>query len=293
MIVSDYEYVPTCTLPNIKEKINSFGMDISKFVRKPLVRPDLLYNQSFFVCKSPNKEFKIVFSHFSEVRMMVEEGLFTLVDHNDAVIDNFEPLVAIRSNVLAWSSDSSYFALPIRFTDYGFLIVRLPGRDFTFLKFENPYPLEIAIQNEALAVSYNEQQVALSNSNQVVGGGSLEIPKKLYRKPADLQFKLDSLIYHPRESLSKGQVLFEKDGSHELKLIDEGYSVFKGEFPRTTSSVYNNRQLEVYQLEAFAGYGDDPSQIWLEEIKRKTNNNYNRWNKVSDYLGYLIRSKGV
>ena len=60
---------------------------------------------------SPDKEFKIAFSHFQEIRMMTYEGLFTLLDDKDNIIDKFEPLTAIDSKLCCWTDDSTYLRL--------------------------------------------------------------------------------------------------------------------------------------------------------------------------------------
>ena len=108
-------------------------------------------------------------------------------------------------------------------------------------------------------------------------------------KPNDLTFDIAELVFYPRQRRNDLTSLIESDKEYNLQLIDGGYNKFEGVFPQNTKQVYNTRQLEIYQLEAFAEYGDKKSQEWLEMIKRKTNNKYNRWTKVSDYIGFLKR----
>jgi hypothetical protein len=129
----------------------------------------------------------------------------------------------------------------------------------------------------------------LTNSTQTIGGGVLEIPNKKMIKPNDLTFDLGELIFYRRQQLNDFTKLIKSDKEYNLQLVDGGYNEFKGLFPQNTKQVYNTRQLEIYQLEAFAEYGDKKSQEWLELIKQKTNNNYNRWTKVFNYIGFLER----
>ena len=237
---------------------------------------------------SPDKKFKIAFSHFQEIRMLIFEGLFTLLDEFDTIIEKFEPLTAISQNLCCWKNDSTYFAVGVGRSPSGYLIVKLRQLDFSFIKIANPY-LDISFHKDKFVVSYNDEQVALTNSTQTFGGGVLEIPNKNMIKPSDLTFDLSDLAFYPSSQLKDLSNLFKSDREYNLQLIDGGYNEFKGIFPQSTKQVYNNRQFEIYQLEAFAEYGDKKSQEWLEMIKNKTQNNYNRWTKVSDYIGFIKR----
>ena len=238
---------------------------------------------------SPNQKFKVAFSHFQEIRMGSYEGLFTLLDNNDCIIDLFEPITAINSNLCCWTENSIYFALSVRHFISGYFIVRLPELDFAFIKMINPYPIDISFEGDKFIISYNNNQVALSNSTQTFGGGTLEIPSKKYIKPKDLNFDLKNLIFYSRQQLNDLVKLTKAHKEYNLELIDAGFNEFKGVFPKNTKQVYNTRQLEIYQLETFAEYGDKKSQEWLELIKQKTNNNYNKWTKVSEYIGFHER----
>ena len=237
---------------------------------------------------SSDKKFKVAFSHFQEIRMSTYEGLFSLLDGSDVIIEKFEPLTAINSRLCCWTVDSTYFAVAVGHSPSGYLIVRLPEIDFAFIKMVNPY-LDISFHGEKFLVGYDDEQVALTNSTQTFGGGVLEIPSKTMIKPNDLTFNLSELTFYPRQKFNDFTNLIKFDREYNLQLIDGGYKEFKGVFPQNTKQVYNTRQLEIYQLEAFAEYGDKKSQEWLDMIKRKTGNNYNRWTKVSDYIGFLQR----
>jgi hypothetical protein len=237
---------------------------------------------------SPDKKLKIAFSHFQEIRMMTYEGLFTLLDDKDNIIDKLEPLTAIDSKLCCWTDDSTYFAVATGHFSLGYLIVKLPELNFAFIKMVNPY-LDISFYKDKFLVGYSDEQVALTNSTQTIGGGVLEIPNKKMIKPNDLTFDLGELIFYRRQQLNDFTKLIKSDKEYNLQLIDGNYNEFKGLFPQNTKQVYNSRQLEIYQLEAFAEYGDKKSQEWLEMIKHKTGNRYNRWTKVSDYIGFLER----
>lgn len=237
---------------------------------------------------SPDKKFKIAFSHFQEIRMSTYEGLFTLLDDNDRIIEKFEPLPVVSERLCCWTHNSKYFAVAIGHSPSGYLIVRVPEVDFAFVKMANPY-LDIKFQDEVFLIGYSDEHVAVTNSTQTLGGGVLEIPSKTMIKPNDLTFDLSHLAFHPRQQLNDLTKIINSEKEYNLQLIDGGYNEFKGVFPQNTKQVYNTRQLEIYQLEAFAEYGDEKSQEWLEMIKRKTGNKYNRWAKVSDYIGFLQR----
>jgi hypothetical protein len=224
---------------------------------------------------SPNKKFKIAFSHFQEIRMSTYEGLFTLLDDDDTIIEKFEPLTAISERLCCWTNNSNYFTVAIGHFPSGYLIVRVPELDFAFIKILNPY-LDISFNSNKFLVGYSDEQVALTNSTQTFGGGVLEIPSKTMIKPNDLIFDLSDLIFYSRQQLNDLIKIIKSDKEYNLQLIDGGYNEFKGVLPQNTKQVYNTRQLEIYQLEAFAEYGDKKSQEWLEMIKRKTSNNYNR-----------------
>jgi len=237
---------------------------------------------------SPDKKYKIAFSHFQEIRMSTYEGLFTLLDDNDTIIEKFEPLTAINEKFCCWTNDSIYFAVAVGHSPSGYLLVKLPQLDFSFIKMVNPY-LDISFHNNKFVVGYSDEQVALTNSTQTFGGGVLEIPTKTMIKPNDLTFDLLELIFYPRRQVNDFTNIIKSSKEYNLQLIDGGYNEFKGELPQNTEHVYNTRQLEIYQLEAFAEYGDKKSKEWLEMIKEKTRNNYNKWTKVSDYIGFLKR----
>ncbi len=237
---------------------------------------------------SPDKKFKIAFSHFQEIRMSTYEGLFTLLDNCDTIIEKFEPLTVVSERLCCWTNNSKYFAVAVGHSPSGYLIVRVPELDFAFIKMVNTY-LDISFSDGKFLVGYSDEQVGLTNSTQTFGGGTLEIPTKTMIKPNDLTFDLSELTFYPQQEFKNISNLIKDKREFNLQLIDGGYNEFKGVFPQNTKQVYNTRQLEIYQLEAFAEYGDKKSQEWLEMIKHKTGNKYNRWAKVADYIGFLQR----
>ncbi|MDO3628482.1 LEA type 2 family protein [Mucilaginibacter sp. BT774] len=268
-------------------------MDTSKLLRRPLKVENMfgVDTETTQSVISPDKKSKVVFSHSQEIRMGSYEHLFSLLDSDDNLIDNFEPLIAI-SNHCCWKPDSSYFGLAIRFEKiYGFLLIHWPSLNFTFIKVFNPYPLDISFKNHDFVISYNDQQVAAANTSQLFGGGTTELPYKKYFKPADILFNLAELKFYSRDRLEDIPDIIESDKEYKFDLIDGGFNEFHGTFPQDTITGYNRRAFEVYQLEAFAAYGDKVSKFWLEEIQRKTNNKYNKWNKVSDYIGHRRRQE--
>jgi hypothetical protein len=220
---------------------------------------------------------------------------FTLLDDKDNIIDNFEPITGISSGLSKWSDDSNYFIVAVDgavkgySTLWGYLIIKFPERTFSFIKISNPYPLELQFRNENVIISYEEKQVVLSNSAQTIGDGISQTPKRKYLKPDDLSFNLNDLKFYPRENLGNLETYFQNETNYDLKLIADGFFEFKGTLPQNTEHLYHNKPISVYQLKEFADYGDEVAKEWLEEIKQKTNNNYNHWYKVSYYIGYQKR----
>lgn len=262
---------------------------ISRFVRKPLGDLTWVDIENVYYSISPDKTYKIAFSHFQETTMGSYEGLFSLLNAEDRIIDNFEPLTASNPDHCCWTEDSNYFVVStIRYLS-GYLILKLPELEFAFIKMINPAPLEISLANKTLTITYNDKQVLLANSNQTYKGGILEIPSKKRLKPEDLHFELKNIPFYSRSKLANLEILTISDPQYRLDLIDGVFNEFNGKFPQNTKQIYNTRELEIYQLEAFAEYGDKKSQEWLDLIKQKTNNNYNRWTKVWQYIGFLER----
>ena len=265
-------------------------MDASKLFRKPLT--DQKWNDPGQVTVIPSSDgkYKITFSHFFEVSMMSYHGLFNLLDGNDNILDKFEPLVTFSSEKCCWNDSSTLFALAIASFDYGYLLMQLPERKVAFIKAPNPFPIDITITGNSLKLSYDEYSLSLTNSTQTFGGGPLEIPSKIYLKPRDITIALDNVRFFPRIELTNLGDLTKEDMEYRLDPIDGGFREFKGVFPRTTMDIYNTRRLEVYQLEAFAEYGDKQSHEWLEAIRIKTKGKYSKWEKVANYIGIKTRS---
>jgi len=266
-------------------------MDASKLLRKPIKDTTWVDMSSIKYVDSPDDKYKIALSHFQEVRMGWYEGLFTLIDNHDNIIDKFDPILAVSSNLCCWSIDSTCFAIAVKIatSTYGYLIVKTRDLHFSFIKMSDPFPWDISFNNNVFTISCNDSYVEVSNSTQTFRGGNLEIPSKQYFKPDSIRLNIDELTFYPRLQLNNLAKITETDREYNLKLIDGGFKQFMGIFPINTTQVYNTRQLEVYQLEAFAEYGDKKAQEWLELIKQKTKNNYNRWTKVFDYIGFLER----
>lgn len=181
-------------------------MDVSKLLRKTIKDTTWVDMQHVDYVVSPDKKYKIAFSHFQEIRMSTYEGLFTLLDDNDTIIEKFEPLTAISNGLCCWTRDSNYFAVAVGHSPSGYLIVRLPEIDFAFIKMVNPY-LHISFNGDKFFVGYSDEQVALANSTQTFGGGILEIPTKTMIKPNELTFDLLDLSFIQENNLTTLQTL--------------------------------------------------------------------------------------
>ena len=264
-------------------------METSKLFRKPLTDSKWDDPGDISFVFSPDRKYKIAFSHFLEVRMNSYQGLFNLLDKDDNIIDGFEPLTTFSSQKCCWNEVSKIFAVSIVDFGYGYLFVKVPDLKVSFIRISNPYPLNIYFTNRAFVISYDDYQLSLTNSTATFGGGPLEIPSKMYLKPKDIEIPMDEIIFHPREKLEDFAVLTQSHNQYQLDPIDGGFREFAGKFPENTKQAYNTRQLEVYQLEAFAEYGDEQSQEWLNAIKEKTKGNYSKWEKVENYIGFQKR----
>lgn len=172
-------------------------MDASKLLRKPY--PVKRWDQSEDVTfvPSPDKKYKIAFSHFVEERMGSYRGLFSLLDEADNIIDGFEPVTTYTDKMCYWNGDSSVFALPTADFNYGYLLVKVADLSVSFIKVTNPHPTILQFKSDVLVVSYDEYQLSLQNSIQTFGGGPLEIPCKVYLKPPDIEIPLNKLTFFP------------------------------------------------------------------------------------------------
>lgn len=260
-------------------------METSKLFRKPLTDSKWDDPGEISLVYSPDKKYKIAFSHFFETRMNSYEGLFNLLDKGDNIIDGFEPLTTFSSQKCCWNEVSNIFSVAIVDFGYGYLFTKIPDLEVSFMRIANPYPLNIYFTNHAFVISYDDYQLSLKNSTATFGGGPLEIPSKIYLKPKDIEIPSGEIFFYPREKLQDFGELTQSQNKYHLDPIDGGFREFSGIFPENTKQVYNTRQLEVYQLEAFAEYGDAQAQEWLNAIKEKTKGNYSKWEKVADYIG--------
>jgi hypothetical protein len=212
-----------------------------------------------------------------------------LLDDRDNIIDGFEPLTTFSNQKCCWNNNSNIFVIAVSRFTYGYLLAKVPDLEISFIKMLNPYPLDIYFKKDALVISYNNHQLELLNSTETFGGGHVEIPVKRYLNPKEIELQIENLTFYPRQNLPDLLSLTKSEKEYCLEPIDGGFREFKGVLPQSTMQVYNQRQLEVYQLEAFAEFGDEQSKEWLNAIKKKTNENYNKWQKVTDYIGFQKR----
>jgi hypothetical protein len=220
--------------------------------------------------------------------MMAYECLFTLTENNETIIDNFEPLTAIAEYYSCWKGDSSIFALALSRFAFGYLLVKVPSMELGFIRVFNPYPLEVAFIGESFRISYKDESVRVTNSTATFMGGEMEIPKKIYTKPKDIVIDLNEIIFYPRIELNRLEELTANQPLYNLKLIGEGFREFKGVFPQNTKQIYNTRQLDVYQLEAFAEYGDAYIINSLGHVACFSRNNSNYFLLKTKTLGNLL-----
>jgi hypothetical protein len=273
--------------------MQNFNHDRIKKLLNKLKGPTSSCSDEIEVVPSPDRTHALVFSHGLEMTMMNWSYNFTLLDKNLDVVEKFERMTAVSMSC-SWSGDSSIFAVPgcawgglllWNVRRKAFTIIRISGRQFIF-KFQEPSHLLIQIDPEQLRAMNNEA---------VFGGGSTQCPAERFRAPADSRIALSKLRWHSRGKLSGIERIAKKASVIDMDFVADGFFPFKGKFPASTTDVFNGRRLEVFQLEAFAAYGDKQAQAWLTEIKKNVGNHPDRWaqarwSRVSKYLGSKKRN---
>jgi len=228
---------------------------------------------------SPDNGHKLTFYDFAEPRMGMSICRFKLSNLKTNELTEFNELWAIGTglNSFSWSDNRGFLSLPIlnpyngKTVTESFFIYNIEEKLFASIHFSNCWILNATCHNEYVEVEYDEQ----------IESDHKKYPTKDLTKPANLEFSFSELKWTDIEKLSQFKELNKDAYVHQLKPIDNGWRLFKGQFPANT-------EVLVWELNKFAEYGDKQSIEWLNNIKAKTNK-IDYWVKASYYLGLKNR----
>lgn len=250
-----------------------------KYLREPFRNIKGDFQKELKIFPSPDKEKNIVISHCWEYRMGANVCLFHLTDNKMKIIEDFTPHTTYGK--IKWAEDSNTVAITIGESQKGILIMHIELMEFSLVKTNC---IDFEIEKGILKLIIPQDQIDLLNSDKLYGGGISELPRIKYIKPADITIEIASLIYYQKNQLKH---IFELNKEEKINLapINSGFWEFIGKLPQNTYDGFNGREFEVYQLEAFARFGDQQSMKWLDEIKSMTDKRYDIGWPVSYYLG--------
>ena len=208
---------------------------------------------------------------------------FTLIDEQGKIIEDFNPHTT--NGLMSWSSDSQYLGVLIGEVSVGYLIMNLSQHTFALIKFKRKPPVIVSHEQGAITFTMSDHFVHILNTETLIGGGISEIPRAKYERSRDLKIKLVDLVFHHKDSMKDIFDLHKDDQAYAMGPVQNGFWPFDGRRPQNTIDGFNGRPFEVYQLKAFANFGDEQSQKWMAEIDQMTEGKYNRFLQVSYYLG--------
>jgi hypothetical protein len=261
------------------------NIDPDFLIRKPYIgNPYVDYSSEVQYHKSPNNLYFVTISHCWEYRMGSNACLFNLITNDGKIVEDFVPYTT--GGTVAWSDDSQFLAVRINEQNEGILIMDLALHQFAFIRSRCRH---FSFQNNAICFTIPERDIKSMNSDRLVGGGTTELPRIKYLKPPDVFIPLAGLTFYDKSSLKN--IAEHANDIQEIILepLQDGFWPFYGKFPQNTLDGFNRQEFEVYQLEAFARFGDEQSLKWLEEIKSMKDKKYNRGLRVSCYLGNRVR----
>ena len=188
-----------------------------------------------------------------------------------------------------WNTTSDIFAVPAGSIETLFLF-NVRSDCFAFVRVKLVFTLDFTFpEPDQLNVKTRPDQLVAANSSYVLGGGHCEFPVKRFKAPPDRTFNFSDLVWRSRCDLDQLENHIHETQCIDMSLIPDGYFGFQGKFPESTVQTINGRPLELWHLEEFAEYGDPQSRDWLFAAKRIAGTKYNRWHRVSRYLGVLYR----
>jgi hypothetical protein len=244
------------------------------------------------VVPSTDRQHAVVFSHGWEMTMMNWSYFFTLLDKDLCVVEKFDQMRSSETSC-SWSGDSSMFAVSGSAWQ-GLLIWNLHRRTYAIVRISSRQFVFRFQHTSDLLIQFNPDQLRAMNSNAVFGGGKAECPVKRFKAPADSIVPGRDLRWHKGDKLSDLEKIAKESSMIDMNATADGFYPFTGKFPATTTDVFNGRNLEVFQLEIFAEYGDKQAQEWLREVKKRVPTDSShwaraRWTPVSKHLGFQAR----
>jgi len=254
--------------------------DHDKYFRQPFsnIQGDFRKDPKYYA--SPDGMKNIIISHCWEYRMGANACLFHLIDNDKNIIEDFTPFTT--NGKVSWNEKSNICGISIGEKERGIIIMDTELHKFALIKTDCR---DFKIENNTLMLFISQKEIDLLNRETLYSGGTTELPRVKFERPEDIYVELDSLKYFKKKELPNIYNLSSDEKIEHLP-IQNGFWEFKGRVPTNTYDGFNNRDFEVYQLEAFAKYGDEQSIEWLNEIKAMKDRKFDRWAKVSYYLGY-------
>ena len=254
-------------------------IETDKLLRKPFSEvADYIHYSGARYLDSPNKKYYLTLSHFIEPHMGVDICMFNLINKQNEIIEKFEPLVALNRGDVHWSENSKLFSIPLmktNLTNHNYFIYDVEEKKFATIPIASLWGLKSRLTDTFFEIEYCENQIPDKKEND-------NYPTKHFLKPDNYRVELNSLIWHSIDEITEFEHIYNSKQIIELRLIDKGFRVFKGEFPLTT-------ERKVWDIEKFAEYGDKQSKIWMDEIKKVTNGNYYGLEKACKYIGLQTR----
>jgi len=229
----------------------------------------------------------IIITHEWEFEKDSRTYIFHLIDNHSTIIESYEPFST--NGQIFWSPNGKQIVVGVDLPKDGYLIHDIQNNSFAWVKNTSMEMLNIRIDEKEIIFEFPKDELDRFNGcyQKPFGRESNELPIIKYEYPKTSEFVLKDLKFYPREILKNISNLSENEIN--LYPIKVGYLPFDGILPQNTYDGYNGRDFEVYQLEEFADYGDPQSIEWLNQIKNKVGSDYNKWAKVSEYLGLLKR----
>ena len=223
---------------------------------------------------SPDKRRRVIFSHDEEYAMGWYRWYVTLADKNN-ILQPF-PYIAASERYCTWSTDSRFFAVRILDSRPVMFIWDCDKERFAILDFDSPSGEIIFSKRGDFKFEINdyglERRSEILNKidqwDPVLEDKPPEWPLIRYKKNS-LKFKRSELKFYPTDKLPDIWKLVKKQKRYELDIIEDGFLPFRGEMPQSTEHKVNGKRMKIFQLEAFAQYGDKTCQKWLKEVHKK------------------------
>ena len=257
-------------------------IETNKLFRSPFGgRAEIHYGETRYL-DSPNEKFYLTFSHYREPHMGLGICLFNLINKRNKIVEKFEPLVAFGTGEDShWSENSKLFSTKFmtRLVYGGYFIYNIEEKKFAIIRVENMWVLKSQLANIFFEIEYRDDQIPDRRETE-------KYPTKIFLKPENIKVKLDELIWYQIDEINNFEHIYNSKQVISLNPIDKEFRFFDGEFPLSTDRI-------IWEIEKFAEYGDEQSEIWLNEINELTNGDYDKWQKASKYIGQQERENGT